>query len=208
MPSFETILIVTLAGLALSATPGPSMIYVLSRSVGQNVWAGFASSIGLALGGVILAIFSALGLAIAIKQSTLAYQMISLFGGCYLIYLGAKMILDAGREDLRTYSVGKESFFRILYQGVWVEVLNPKTILFFVAFLPQFIDPANDNATSHMLILGMLVPLTAIPSDIVVSLAGGTLAAYLARNKTTGRYLGYLSGLVLIGLGIRIFLLL
>ena len=207
MPNIETILLVTLAGLTLSATPGPSMLYVLSRSVGQSISAGIASSIGLAIGGVLLAIGSALGLAFAIQQSELAYNVIRFGGGLYLLYLGIQMIRESGKEDLRIQKVKKQSFLKILHQGMWVELLNPKTILFFVAFIPQFIDRGASNVTMQILILGMLVPLTALPSDIVVTFAGGKLANRLAQNPRTGIFLGWLGGFILIGLGFRIFFL-
>lgn len=207
MPSVDTILLVTLAGLALSASPGPSMLYVLSRSVGQSTVAGFASTIGLAIGGIVLAVASALGLAVVIKKSEVLYSGIKIAGALYLIYLGVQLIRESGKEDLRVYKVSRESFMKILYQGIWVEVLNPKTILFFLAFIPQFVDRSIDNITTQVLILGMLVPLTAVPSDIIVSVAGGTLADKLARKGRAATLLNWLGGLIMIGLGVRIFFL-
>jgi len=207
LPSIETILLVTLAGLALSASPGPSMLYVLSRSVGQSMVAGFASTIGLAAGGMVLAIASALGLAVVIKQFDMLYSGVKIVGALYLVYLGVQLIRESGKERLRIYRVDRQSFMKILNQGILVEVLNPKTILFFLAFIPQFVDRSAGNITSQVLILGMLVPLTAIPSDIIVSVAGGSLADKLARNSLAATGLNWLGGLILIGLGVRIFFL-
>ena len=207
MPELETIITVTLAGLFLSASPGPSMLYVLSRSVGQSRAAGFASSIGLAIGGVLLALASALGLAAVFQVSPRAFTILQICGGCYLLYLGIGMIREAGQDDMRIRKVHSVSFSRILSQGILVELLNPKTAIFFLAFLPQFVDFTRDDVTSQMLILGMLVPLTAIPSDIIVSIAGGTLAEKLAGRPRASIVLAWIGGLILIGLAIRIFLI-
>ena len=207
MPEWEMIVTVTVAGLLLSASPGPSMLYVLSRSVGQSRAAGFASSIGLAIGGVLLALASALGLAAVFQVSPRAFTILQICGGCYLFYLGIGMIREAGQDDMRVRKVRSASFSRILSQGILVELLNPKTAIFFLAFLPQFVDFSRDDVTTQMLVLGMLVPLTAIPSDIIVSIAGGTLAQKLAGRPRASIVLAWAGGLILIGLAIRIFLI-
>ncbi len=207
MPDLQTIIAVTLAGLALSASPGPSMLYVLSRSVGQSRAAGLASAVGLAIGGILLAIASALGLAAVFQVSPRAFTLLQVCGGIYLAYLGIGMIREAGQDDMRVRKVRDNSFSRILGQGVLVELLNPKTAIFFLAFLPQFVDFNRSDVTTQMLVLGMLVPLTAIPSDIIVSLAGGTLAEKLARRPRASIVLAWIGGLILIGLAVRIFLI-
>ncbi|MGB5706071.1 MAG: LysE family translocator [Arenicellales bacterium] len=205
MPSVDMIVAVTVAGLLLSASPGPSMLYVLSRSVGQSRSAGFASTIGLAIGGIILAIATALGLAAIFEYSPKAFTILQIAGGCYLCYLGYSLIRGAGNDDLSIRKVKDAAFSTILYQGILVEVLNPKTAIFFLAFLPQFIDYSRDDITTQVLVLGMLVPLTAVPSDVVVSMAGGTLAQKLKRNPLAGVILAWIAGLILIGLAVRIF---
>lgn len=204
MPSMEMIAAVAVAGLLLSASPGPSMLYVLSRSVGQSRGAGFASTFGLAIGGVILALATALGLAALFQLSPTAFTLLQVAGGIYLCYLGYDMISGIGRDDMSVDRVRNQPFSSILYQGIVVELLNPKTAIFLIAFLPQFVDYSRTDVTSQMLFLGMLVPLTAIPSDIVVSVAGGSLASRLAGNPVAGRALAWAAGLILIGLGLRI----
>lgn len=209
MPAIETIIVVTLAGLALSASPGPSMLYVLSRSVGQSRSAGLMSSAGLALGGAIHALAAALGLSALFAYSEVAYTTIKVLGALYLIYLGICMLIsknsgDDAEADIE--SVRSAPLARIFYQGIAVEVLNPKTILFFLAFIPQFVDPSRGSVGLQLLILGMIVPLTAIPSDLIVAFAGGSIADKLARNRFVGRLLEWIAGTFLIGLGIRIFL--
>jgi len=206
MPNTESIIAVILAGFALSATPGPSMLYVLSRSVGQSRAAGLASAIGLGLGGVLLAAATALGLAAVLEQTQWAIGALRIAGSLYLIYLGVQMIWEAHAtqpqqlhaEDVRTRSISS-----IIWQGVLVEFLNPKTVLFFVLFLPQFVEASggsisNDNVTLQLMILGILVPLTAVPSDLIVAFVGGSVAQTVNDNPLISRGLSWLGGLILI----------
>lgn len=210
IPSVETLMAVTLAGLALSASPGPSMLYVLSRSVGHSRAAGLASAAGLAAGGILLAVGAAMGLAAAVTVSPALYAIIRTTGGLYLIYLGVNTLREirGGQEESSAQArpvPTEQSLSRIFYQGVLVELLNPKTILFFLAFLPQFVDSTGGSIAVQMLILGALVPLTAVPSDLIVAMSGGTLAERLATRRGTSVALQVLSAAVLIGLGVRIF---
>lgn len=208
MPEMDTIILMTLAGLALSASPGPSMLYVPSRSIGQNRAAGLASSLGLALGGVILAVAAAHGLTAIFSYSKPFYYAVQYVGATYLVYLGVQMLLPQ-KEQKGLEKVEHQAFKNIIVQGIFVELLNPKTILFFLAFLPQFIHADLGSVSMQMLalvlVLGILVPLTALPSDIIVSFAGGTLAARLDNNKFISTMLSWLGGLFLVGLGIRTF---
>jgi len=183
------------------------MLYVLSRSVGQGRSAGLMSTGGMALGGILHAFAAALGLSAVFAYSQGAYAAIKIVGALYLIYLGVRMFMskkEAGPEaDVK--SIRNEPLAKIFYQGILVELLNPKTILFFLAFIPQFVDQGNGSIGLQLLILGMLVPLTAVPSDLIVSFAGGTVADRLAKNRSARRFLEWLAGTFLIGLGIRIF---
>ncbi|QIE56902.1 LysE family translocator [Pikeienuella piscinae] len=208
MPSLETMVVVALAGLALSASPGPSMLYVLSRSVGQSRAAGLASAIGLGLGGVLLAVIAALGLAAVFQQSTTAYQAMTVVGAGYLIYLGIRMILEreaSQNGEVRIGPVEKRSYARIIWQGILVEVLNPKTILFFMAFIPPFVETSKGDIALQMLVLGVLVPLTAVPSDLIVAFVGGSLAQTVQGNRLIRRGLSWLGGIFLIGIGVSLF---
>ncbi|WP_340108346.1 LysE family translocator [Pikeienuella sp. HZG-20] len=205
----DTILVVALAGIALSASPGPSMLYVLSRSIGQSRAAGLASAIGLGLGGVILALIAAIGLSAVFVRSETAYQIITILGAGYLIYLGIQMILahrgDEAAHAVEVARVEKRSYARIIWQGVLVELLNPKTILFFMAFIPPFVETSKGDIVLQMLVLGVLVPLTAVPSDIIVAFVGGSLAETVNGNRLIRRGLAWLGGLFLIGIGISLF---
>ena len=210
MPSLESIFAVTLAGLALSATPGPSMLYVLSRTVGQSRSAGLASAVGLCLGGVLLAIATAFGLGKVFMTFGGLVTALKYIGATYLMWLGVSMIRDAranARQELAATQVAQLSLAGIMWQGVLVELLNPKTVLFFALFLPPFIalDPGSASATNltfQLLVLGILVPLTAIPADLIVAWLGGTLARSLNNSRKARELLGWIGGLVLVGIGL------
>lgn len=212
MPSIESIIAVALAGLALSATPGPSMLYVLSRSVGQSRAAGLASAIGLGLGGVLLAAATALGLAAVLEQSQGAIDVLRIAGSIYLIYLGVQMIWEVYAtqpEKLFVEKVRRRSLFAIIWQGVLVEFLNPKTVLFFVLFLPQFVEASGgsisaDNVTLQLLILGILVPLTAVPSDLFVAFVGGSVAQTVNDNPLIRKVLSWTGGLTLVFIALNL----
>ena len=212
MPGLDAILAVTLAGFALSATPGPSMLYVLSRSVGQNQAAGLASAVGLCLGGIILAVATALGLAALFETYEWMVVVLRYVGSAYLIWLGVDMIRGAQAEAnaaLNVEDVERRSISAIIWQGIVVEVLNPKTVLFFALFLPPFIVASEGGGsdmgvTLQLLILGALVPLTAIPADILVSLMGSNLASVINDRRKVRVALAWICGVVLVGIAINL----
>ncbi len=201
MPSLETLIMVIIAGLALSASPGPSMLYVLSRSLGQSRNAGLVSSAGLALGGMVHAVAAALGLSVIFNYLPVTYVLLQVLGAIYLLYLGYQMVTEAqvlGEAE----EVTDTPLRKIFLQGIMVEVLNPKTILFFVAFIPQFVNEERGSVPLQMLILGMLVPLTAVPSDIIVSFTGGSLARKILATPKLELALRFTGGAFLVGLGL------
>lgn len=208
MPPIDSIIAVTLAGLALSATPGPSMLYVLSRTVGQSRSAGLASAIGLCLGGILLAIATAWGLGTIFMNFGGLVTALKYVGAAYLIWLGLSMIREAranARQEIAASEVARQSLMGIMWQGMLVELLNPKTVLFFALFLPPFVALGPDtagagNLTFQLLLLGILVPLTAIPADLVVAWLGGTIARSLNDSRKAREAMGWAGGLVLVGI--------
>ncbi len=212
MPHLDAILAVALAGLALSATPGPSMLYVLSRSVGQSRAAGLASALGLGLGGMVLAVATALGLAAVFARFDWLVLGLRYVGSAYLVWLGLRMIRDArssARFSLEAREVSESSFSSIIWQGVLVELLNPKTVLFFALFLPPFVDAgagplAQSSVQLQLLTLGVLVPLTAIPSDILVAYMGGTMTQVINRQQVARECLARAGGLILIAIALNL----
>jgi threonine/homoserine/homoserine lactone efflux protein len=214
MPPLDSIIAVALAGLALSATPGPSMLYVLSRSVGQSRAAGLASALGLAFGGMLLAVATALGLAALFAKFDWLVLSLRYIGSAYLIWLGVGMIRDARRSahvTFEVHNITRKSFSSIIWQGVLVEFLNPKTVLFFALFLPPFVNASSIEAVDssvqlQLLALGVLVPLTAVPSDILVAYMGGTMTQAINRQQVFREYLAWAGGLILILIALNLHL--
>jgi threonine/homoserine/homoserine lactone efflux protein len=212
MPPLESLVAVAVAGFALSATPGPSMLYVLSRTVGQSRSAGFASALGLCLGGVLLAFATAWGLGTVFMTFDTLVLALKYVGAAYLVWLGIGMIREArakAHEALAVTAVARTSLPRIMWQGVLVELLNPKTVLFFALFLPPFValdsgtqDPGD--VTLQLLLLGILVPLTAIPADLVVAWLGGTMAKTLNESRKAREAMAWAGGLILIGIAVSL----
>lgn len=215
MPDLNTIIAVTLAGFALSLTPGPSMLYVLSRSVGQSRAAGLASALGLGVGGVLLAVATALGLAALFERLDWLVTVLRYAGSGYLVWLGAGMIRraqdDARRVLEATGVTSSDPFFGIFWQGVVIELLNPKTVLFFALFLPPFVSAGGESGIgmsvqAQLLMLGALVPLTALPSDLAVAICGGTFAKLVNHQHAVRRYLASACGFTLIAIAISLHL--
>ena len=204
MPTINAMLIVAGSGLLFSLSPGPSMLYVASRAIGQDRAAGFASAFGLALGGVALAIVTALASGWIFEGRPDLFRVIKILGGLYLLWLGVRMLLGARNARLGNIAeIAPLPFSAILRQGFLVEFLNPKTILFFVSFLPQFVDEGSGSFTTQLLVLGMLIPLTAIPADLTVSAGGAWLATRVREHVQVGFLLEIVGGLVIVGLGLR-----
>jgi len=188
------------------------MLYVLSRSVGQSRGAGVASAVGLAVGGIVLAVATALGLGQLFMEVPELVIVLKYFGSAYLIWLGAGMILNAKAEasvDLKVQSVVRRSYATIVWQGILVELLNPKTVLFFALFLPPFVGMAGDQTApvdvqSQLLVLGILVPLTAVPSDAMIAFMGGTLTHSINHRRKFRERLAWVGGLILIVIALNL----
>lgn len=208
MPSLQAMLVVAAAGFGFSLSPGPSMLYVLSRSLGQGRAAGLASAIGLALGGVALAMVTAIGAGVLLTDSTTLFTVVRIAGGLYLLYLAVRAALSLReyRNRLECETDQNQSMLQIVRQGFMVEALNPKTVLFFAAFLPGFVDESAGGVGVQMLILGMLIPLTAIPSDVTVATAASMFSEKIRANPRFGIGLEVLGVVILFGLAVRILL--
>jgi threonine/homoserine/homoserine lactone efflux protein len=200
MPSVETLALFALAAAVMNVSPGPSNLYVMSRSLAQGPRAGLVATAGLATGSLFHVCVTALGLAAILRYSPLLYAVVKLGGAAYLIFLGLRLLLAKTTDAMPT--VGQQRRHgRIFRQSVLVEVLNPKTALFFLAFLPQFADPAAGPLAPQLLLLGAIVTITAIPCDAFVALAAGAAAQTMARQPLYRRLQNWLSGSVLVGLG-------
>ena len=190
----------SLAALALLLVPGPAVLYITARSANQGRTAGLVSVLAIETANFIQAIAAALGLSAILLSSALAFDVVKYLGAAYLIHLGIRKLMTPERgsgEEIKA-----ESLSRIYWQGFVINLLNPKTALFFFAFLPQFIDPARGNIIVQNLLLGAIFVGLAIVTDSIYALLASSLADRLKGNQrfqTGGRYF---AGLVYIGLGI------
>ena len=181
--------------------PGPNTLYILTRSIQQGYKAGLASSLGVQVGTMIHIAIAALGLSVIIVSSALAFSLVKYAGAGYLIFLGVKTWLSKDKLEPTT-TIPEGRLPRIFLQGVVVNVLNPKTALFFFAFLPQFVDPTRGIVALQIVLLGMILVGLGTTSDILYAMTAGGIGLWLRRNATFLRLQGYVTGSVYIGLGL------
>lgn len=189
------------ASLALLLVPGPAVLYITARSANQGRLAGLVSVLAIETANFLQAVAATLGLSAILLSSALAFDVVKYLGAAYLIYLGLRKLLateeSAGEETLR-----REGLWRVYWQGFVVNLLNPKTALFFFAFLPQFVNPDRGNVTIQTLWLGVLFVGMAIITDSMYALLASSLADRLRGNRHFQNGERYFAGLVYMGLGI------
>jgi threonine/homoserine/homoserine lactone efflux protein len=198
MPAVSTLVVFVGASLALLAVPGPAVIYVVTRSLDQGRAAGLVSVLGVETGTFGYALAAAAGLTGLVAASQTGYTVVRYAGAAYLVYLGVRKLLAA--DDPHEVSPAGRS--RLFLRGLLVQLLNPKIAVFFLAFLPQFVDPARGPVALQVLVLGTLFTLLAVLSDGAYVLLAGAVGSRLRATRTTGRRLARLSGGVYIGLGL------
>ncbi|HYZ28738.1 MAG TPA: LysE family translocator [Thermoleophilaceae bacterium] len=200
MPDTQTIWLFCLAAAALIVIPGPAVLYVVAQSVGQGRKAGLVSASGVASGGLVHVLAAAVGLSGLLLSSATLFSVVKFAGAAYLIYLGARRLL--GLEESALVAPGEARSRRRLYRdGAVVNILNPKTALFFYAFLPQFLDPDRGAVALQALVLGTLFVAIALLSDSVWALASGSAADWLKARPIAVKIERWVSGTVLVGLG-------
>jgi threonine/homoserine/homoserine lactone efflux protein len=199
MPPPTTLLIFVAATFALLLVPGPAVVYIVTRSVSQGRAAGLVSVAGIHTGSVVHVIAAALGVSALLATSATAFTVVKYLGAAYLVYLGLRKLFS--RESTLTTDVAPASPTRLFGEGFVVNVLNPKTAIFFLAFLPQFTDPAAGPIATQVILLGILWIILGLASDSAYALLSATLATRLRRSPLAARRLDVTSGLIYIGLG-------
>lgn len=197
MPDASTLLLFAGSSLALLAVPGPAVIYVVTRSVDQGRTAGLVSVLGVETGTFAYAVAAAVGLTGLIAASQTGFTIVKYAGAAYLIYLGARKLL--GREHARDASSARS---RLFLRGLLVQLLNPKIAIFFLAFLPQFVDSSGGPIAVQVLLLGTIFTVLAVISDSAYVLLAGAVGSLLRSGRRTGWRLARLSGGIYIGLGV------
>ncbi len=189
------------AALALLLVPGPAVLYITARSASQGRMAGLVSVLAIETANFTQAVAAAFGLAAILYSSAMAFNIVKYLGAAYLIYLGIhKLFFSHDREA--DEDVEPESLWRIYWQGFAVNILNPKTALFFFAFLPQFVDPKQGSATAQTLMLGAIFVGLAIITDSIYALLASSVAGQLRGRKSFQKGGRYFAALIYIGLGI------
>jgi threonine/homoserine/homoserine lactone efflux protein len=189
------------ASAALILTPGPAVLYIIARSASQGRRAGLVSVAGVGLGNLTHAITAALGLSAVLASSAPVYATLKYVGAAYLVFLGLRKFVSAS-ADTPGASHQNEPLRATFRQAALVGVLNPKTALFFVAFLPQFTDPGRGPVWAQLLVLGATFVVMAVLSDAAYAMLTGTLGSWLQRRAGVSRFARFLSGAVYCGLGI------
>jgi threonine/homoserine/homoserine lactone efflux protein len=186
--------------LVLVFIPGPNTLYIIARSVQQGRKAGILSSLGVQVGTLFHIAAAAFGLSALLVSSALAFNAVKYAGAAYLIYLGVKTLLTDGPLE-ETRDVRQASLFRVFYQGAFVNLLNPKTALFFFAFLPQFIDVTRGRVAMQIVALGGILVLLGTLSDSIYAFAAGGVGNRMRGNQRFLRGQRFFAGSVYIGLG-------
>jgi threonine/homoserine/homoserine lactone efflux protein len=202
LPDAHSLLLFMAAALALNLTPGPDMLYVAARSAGEGREAGIASSLGIAAGLFVHIALIALGLAALLAAVPVANTVLRLAGAAYLIYLGIRALLRPGGMTVR--GVRPAGLFAAFRQGMITNVLNPKIALFFLAFLPQFVDAERGSAALQVVVLGVLFNISGTIVNIAVALLVSRAAIHIARNERIGRAIQRITGSLLIALGLHL----
>jgi RhtB (resistance to homoserine/threonine) family protein len=194
-----------LTGILLNITPGNDTIFIISRSMAQGKKAGFMSVLGIATGSLIHTTLAAFGLSMIIAKSILIFSIIKYAGAAYLLYIGYQMLTDKTRINTdASFSEKSIDLKKIYRDGVITNVLNPKVALFFISFLPQFIDSSVSNTVLPFLKLGITFTITGTIWCLILANFASLIFSKLKHNKMLSNYINKTCGAVLVGLGIKV----
>lgn len=200
MPHGSTLVVFVGASIALLLTPGPAVLYIVTRSVDQGRLVGFVSVLGICTGTMVHVIAATLGLSALLVSSALAFTAVKYVGAAYLIALGIQTLVRRDAPPAAA-AVERTGLRRVFAQGVVVNILNPHTALFFFAFLPQFVNPSRGGVPAQMLALGVLFVILSATTDTGWAMAAGTAGDWIRRSPQFARRQRYVTGGALIGLG-------
>lgn len=190
------------AAVLLAIAPGPGMLYVLARSLAGGKREGVLSALGTFLGGMVHVLAAGLGISIILARSAAAFAVVKYAGAAYLCFLGVRMILDARRESGAAIALDSVRPLRNpLWQGVATEVLNPKTALFFLSFIPQFVDRSHGHVFIQFVALGTISVVLNTTADLIVIALAGPLGERIRSSSTFRRRQRTVTGAIMIGLG-------
>jgi threonine/homoserine/homoserine lactone efflux protein len=202
MPSTDLILAFLAAAAVFAYMPGPAMLYAAARTISAGRWSGLLAALGIHLGGYVHVVAAAAGLSVLFHAVPTLYTIVKLAGAAYLIWLGVRLFRQSDAPSAALQEIGARSARRAFLDSVAVEVLNPKTALFFLAFLPQFTDPsAALPIWAQLLIFGTVVNAMFSSADLLCVALAGAAVERLRRSSHLQRVARKLGGTILIGLG-------
>jgi threonine/homoserine/homoserine lactone efflux protein len=203
-PSHSQLLFFITAAAILLAIPGPAVLYITSRSIAHGRNAGLVSALGVGVGTLVHTAAAAVGLSALLVSSATAFSVVKYLGAAYLVFLGIQRLRS--KESFASSSndpdAPRTSLARVFGQGIVVNILNPKTALFFFAFLPQFIDPSRGHVAMQIASLGVLFAVMGTTSDSLWAIFSGSVAGWLRSDPRWMRNERYVSGGILISLGL------
>jgi len=201
MPTLSTLALFALASFALVVIPGPNMLYILTRGISEGRRSAVVSALGVETGLVVHIGAAAVGLSAVLASSATAFNAVRYAGAAYLVYLGLRALLRRAPDAAAGAPAREPSLRRAFRDGLLVNTLNPKVALFFLAFLPQFVDPALGSVALQVLVLGLVFTLVAVVLDMAVAFASGALGTWLRRRPAFLRLQGRVSGGIYLLLG-------
>lgn len=200
MFSSSSLIVFVAAALGLLILPGPAVLYIVTRGVAQGRKAALASVLGIELGSLCHAVAAAFGLSAILLASALAFNVVKYVGAAYLIYLGIRALLNKG-EGAEGERSQHRSYSELFRKGLLVQLLNPKTALFFYAFMPQFVDPSRGAVVFQILALGGIFTILATCTDSIYALVGSSVGGLVKKQPGFQRIRRYVSGGIYIALG-------
>ena len=200
----HTLCVYVAASLALIVTPGQDMLYVATRSLAQGRMAGLYSALGVCCGILAHTALAAVGVGAILQASEGLFIALKLVGAGYLVYLGIRLLLTRAVPAELAAGGARLPPLSLFWQGMLSNITNPKIVLFFLAFLPQFVDPASPHPTRDLVFLGVLYALMALPVKAGVGLLGGSFSERVLQRPSTFVWMNRASGAVLVGLGLRL----
>jgi len=192
------------SGILLNLTPGQDTLYIVGRSAAQGRRAGILSVLGIVSGSIIHTLAAAFGLSAILATSSRAFLVVKLAGACYLVYLGVRMLPDRAADVAQAAECSQDGGWTIYRAGFLTNLLNPKVALFFMAFLPQFVDPAAESRILTFLFLGGLFICTGTLWCLVLAWGASTMSRRLRENPSAGVMLKRVTGALFVGLGLRL----
>jgi threonine/homoserine/homoserine lactone efflux protein len=201
VPSLSTYAVFVATCLALLAIPGPAVLYIVSRSIDQGRTAGLLSALGVTTGTLVHIAAAAIGLSSLVLASTVAFDAVRYVGAAYLVFLGIRRLLTRHSAAL-VEERAPRSLRRLYTQGLVVNLLNPKTIVFIFAFIPQFVDVQAGHVGVQIVLLGLTLAGLGLMSDSLYAIVAGSIADRLRGSRGVARFERWFGGSILVGLGV------